>query len=333
MNIFDYKYLVQNIDKDSLLGSDCSIANLFLLQPKYNIKLEIKDNFLYRQYFGEKNRFGYGFPLKLKKNSEKNGENQEINNQNDNNLKENNLKENNLKTAVNYILENNKDFDKISFCLCTQDQKNLLDECFRENFPKYKIDWKTDRNDSDYIYLQEKLSVLSGSALQKKKNHISRFKKTYDGRWEIKFFPQEDLKKDIFEVEEKWFFERSDDIEKSFDNESLLMEKESIYKALENAESFGLKGCVIYIDNEPVAMCVASEISNDCLDVHFEKVINSVAQNGGYAAINNFFVKQCSDYKYINREEDVGVEGLRKAKLSYKPEILLDKFYGQVVKC
>lgn len=311
MNISDFKYLVETMDTAGLMGSDSSVTNMFLLAPKYNTEFKIQDNFLFRFYYGKDNRYGYGFPLSLQKNAQ-------------------------LSKAIALILSQNTDKTDIHFCLCTQDQKNRLDEVLRTDFPSYKIDWKTNLDDCDYIYLQEKLEKLPGSSLQKKRNHISRFCRTYEDHWNFKSFNHENLTptllEDILKVEETWFLERSTDVEKAFDEHTLLLEKDSIHQAVENADVFKLYGGIIYIDENPVAMCLASPISSDTIDIHFEKVLSEVAQNGGYAAINNFFVKTLS-YKYINREEDMGVEGLRKAKQSYKPELLLDKFYGRLVKC
>lgn len=312
MNIADLEYLEQNLDTTDLQGSDSSLGNIFLLQPKYNTSIKIQNNYFFRHYFGKKNRFGYAFPLKIKANP--------------------NNSTNSLSDAISLIFEQNDSKTDINFCLCTQNQKNELDKCFLEYFPDYKIDWKTNRDDCDYIYLQEKLSTLSGSALQKKKNHISRFLRNFENQWEFKLFPENNIADDILKVEEEWYSER-EKTKNDFSNEELLLEKESIKIALENAATFKLTGGVIYIKGKPVAMTLASPVSDSVLDIHFEKVLYDVAQFGGYAAINNFFVKTCTNYKYINREEDVGVEGLRKAKLSYKPEILLDKFYGKVVKC
>lgn len=309
MILNDIEYLRETIITDGFFGSDSSLANLVLLEPKYNIKIHIKKDFVLRQYFGENNRLGFAFPYKVKKSSA-----------------------DYLKNAVDYIISQADKNTTINFCLCTSEQKEEINKTFEKYFPSFKIDWKTTRDDCDYIYLREKLDKLSGTILQKKKNHVSRFMRTYENLWEYKQFPQNNIADDILQVEEDWYSERSNDVEKAFDDYSLTLEKESIKIAVQNAELLGLTGGVIYVNQKPVAMCLASPISEDVIDVHFEKVLSEFAQNGGYATINNLFAKNCNQL-YINREEDMGVEGLRHAKLSYKPEILLDKFYGKIIKC
>ena len=77
-------------------------------------------------------------------------------------------------------------------------------------------------------------------------------------------------------------------------------------------------------NNQPVAMCIASTTGNATTDVHFEKAIEPYAHHGAYAFINREFAKICTT-RYINREEDLGFENLRKAKLSYYPDLLIEK--------
>ena len=87
---------------------------------------------------------------------------------------------------------------------------------------------------------------------------------------------------------------------------------------------------VIYIDDEPVAMTIASKISDQVLDINFEKALLPYTENGFYTAICSMFAKNQSEFLYLNREEDMGIEGLRKSKLSYRPAIILDKYFGSV---
>ena len=303
MNLLDFGYLENNLDTRGLYGSDTCIANLFLLQQKYNTWLKIHNNILFRYYYGDENRTGYGFPIPLK-------------NQEDSNW---------LKTAIEYILQDSKAQQRpLAFCLITREQKELLNSCLATYFKK-EISWKTNRDDCDYIYLKDNLALLPGSNYQKKRNHVSRFNRIYGDDWEFKEFPQNDIVKDILFVAQKWYQEKNGD-----DIPVLKLELESIVQALENAELLRFTGGVLYIKGKPAAMTLAAPVSDSLLDVIYEKAIEEYEKNGAYAVINQQFAKRCDRYLYLNREEDMGVEGLRKAKLSYKPSIILEKFYGAV---
>ncbi len=303
MNLLDFGYLENNLDTRGLYGSDTCIANLFLLQQKYNTWLKIHNNILFRYYYGDENRTGYGFPIPLK-------------NQEDSNW---------LKTAIEYILQDSKAQQRpLAFCLITREQKELLNSCLATYFKK-EISWKTNRDDCDYIYLKDNLALLPGSNYQKKRNHVSRFNRIYGDDWEFKEFPQNDIVKDILFVAQKWYQEKNGD-----DIPVLKLELESIVQALENAELLRFTGGVLYIKGKPAAMTLAAPVSDSLLDVIYEKAIEEYEKNGVYAVINQQFAKRCDRYLYLNREEDMGVEGLRKAKLSYKPSIILEKFYGAV---
>lgn len=304
MNTQDFEYLSANLDTAKLFGSDTSIANLFLLQQKYNTELKIHKNILFRYYYGSENRTGYGFPLPMK-----------------------NAPDDWLKSALEYIFQNAKEEKRpVTFCLLTQEQKNQIDLCLAAHFPNQKIDWKTNRDDCDYLYKRENLANLPGSSYQKKRNHVSRFNRTYGENWEFKSYPENDIAQDILTVSKKWFDEKNGE-----DDHILVLEQESIALALQNTQLLNLRGGVLYINGEPSAMTLAAPISSDVLDVIYEKAISKHEPNGAYPVINQQFAKLCSDFLYFNREEDMGVEGLRKAKLSYKPTMILDKFYGKVI--
>ena len=315
MNLQDFEYLNSNLDSSNLFGSDSSVANLFLLQEKYNTELKIHKNILFRYYYGDENRTGYGFPIPMKSLTDPAGSGKKT--------------ENWLKTALEHIFEDARIQSRpVAFCLLTGEQKALINENLARYFPDRSINWKTNRDDCDYIYLREKLAELPGSQYQKKRNHISRFNRIYGPcgtNWEFKTYPENDIAADILQVSQKWY-EENDGISNDF----LRLEHESIEKALQNRELLGLRGGVLYINGEPAAMTLASPISQDVLDVIYEKSFGDFEHNGAYAVINQQFARRCQNFLYLNREEDMGVEGLRKAKLSYKPEMILEKFYGIV---
>lgn len=310
MNIQDFEYLSSNLESSGLFGSDTSIANLFLLQDKYNTELKIHKNILFRYYHGSqdsKNRTGYGFPLPMK-----------------------NPPQDWLKTALEYIFEDAKIQKRpAAFCLLTSEQKTQINDCLARHFPGRSINWKTNRDDCDYIYLRSNLADLPGSQYQKKRNHISRFNRIYGAQgtnWDFKAYPENDIASDILTVSQKWYEENQGDSE-----EVLRLEHESIKLALENTELLKLRGGILYINGQPAAMTLAAPISCDVLDVIYEKSFGDFARNGAFAVINQQFARRSESFLYLNREEDMGVEGLRKAKLSYKPEMILEKFYGEVL--
>jgi predicted ribosomally synthesized peptide with SipW-like signal peptide len=189
-----------------------------------------------------------------------------------------------------------------------------------------KIQESLDEKHFDYIYLRENLDKLSGSKYQKKRNHISRF---------LRSFPQADFQplskenlEEAWKVEELWFEAAKSQSELS-DSESLEQEYLIIKEALENFEKLNLSGGIVYIEKNPVAMTVASKINSRIMDIHFEKALMPFAFEGAYSFINNQFAKT-KDFELFNREEDLGLEGLKKAKLSYYPEQILKKWFVKI---
>ena len=172
------------------------------------------------------------------------------------------------------------------------------------------------RDAFDYIYKREDLANLSGKKYHSKRNHISFFKKQFD--WEFKHITNENTAA-VLECAEKWYsenFERMD--------EYMAIEREGVKTLLENMSLLNVKGGAIYVDGRVVAFTLGTPINDNVFDIHIEKALKDYAT--AYTVINNEFAKTLTDYEYINREDDMGLEGLRKAKLSYKPAILLEKY-------
>ena len=190
------------------------------------------------------------------------------------------------------------------------------------------------RDSGDYIYRTEDLAALAGKKYSKKRNHIKQFKTKRPG---YRFEPLASGNlQDAREIEEKWLEEvlaAASAGANSAAGDDLKIEKEIIFSALENFDRFekdcGMTGGLLYVDNTPAAFCVASLLSAAVTDVHFEKCLFEFARDGGYAVINNEFSKTVQT-EFINREEDLGIEGLRKAKLSYYPINVLEKYNGTI---
>ena len=198
--------------------------------------------------------------------------------------------------------------------LSTEEQKEVL-----ENAMPARFCYSSDAGDSDYIYLRSELASLSGKAFHKKKNHFSKFVRTYPDYkyYEIGACNIYDAQK----VADAWYYEHLQD-----EDASQLAEYKAIKEALDNFEELGLIGGIIYVNDSPCAMTIASKINENTVDVHFEKAVGEYALNGGYAAINKLFSEKLDGVTWLNREEDIGIEGLRKAKLSYRPKIMLKKY-------
>ncbi len=293
-----------------LYGSDTSLTSLYLLQKKYDIECALDKGTLFRYYNGQNSRKGYGFPLYYDSCMQKDKEQGSI------------LPC--LYSSFKDIISDSKSANRpVEFCLCNKYQKEMLDNCLIENKMPYYINWKTNRDDTDYIYETQKLARLSGKAYHKKKNHVSKFMRTYE-EWKYESLSPDNAN-DALEVAALWLEERE------AEEKSVINEFESIKKAINAIGLFNIMGGILYVEDKPVAMTLASYISDEVCDVHFEKAIGEYAEQGAYAVINQCFAVSCPmQCTYLNREEDIGIEGLRKAKLSYRPDILLDKYYGRL---
>lgn len=179
-----------------------------------------------------------------------------------------------------------------------------------------KYVFEENRDAFDYIYLRSDLADLSGKKYHSKRNHISAFSKKHD--WVFKPITPDNTA-DVKLCAEKWYKENADKEDKY-----LRCEKRGIYTILDNMELLGVRGGAIYVGGDVVAFTLGSCISDEIFDIHIEKALPDYAE--GYTVINREFARTLTEYKYINREDDMGLEGLRRAKLSYKPSILLKKY-------
>lgn len=186
-----------------------------------------------------------------------------------------------------------------------------------------KFEYIEERDLFDYIYDAESLRTLAGRKNQKKRNHINYFLKEYDGRFEYKLLDKENfdeclkLMKDwtINKEEHDSFDEGMDDelvaIKKIFNNYDILKDRVKV---------FG-----IYIDGKLEAFSIGEFLNKNMALIHIEKANPEI--RGLYPLINQqFLVKEFADVEFVNREEDLGIEGLRKAKLSYHPCRFIEKY-------
>lgn len=181
-----------------------------------------------------------------------------------------------------------------------------------------KFEFEAYREGFDYIYLATDLINLQGKKYHSKRNHIAAFEREND--WSFEIIDENNLS-DCIAMNAAWAEENT-----GKDPESVSLEQQAIHRVFDNYFELGFSGGLIRVEGEVVAFTMGEELNDETYCVHFEKAYADV--RGAYPMINREFVKNMlSDYKYINREDDAGVEGLRKAKLSYYPDILLKKYY------
>ena len=174
-----------------------------------------------------------------------------------------------------------------------------------------------ERNYFDYIYLREDLATLKGKKYQAKRNHINKFNKKFAYEY-IPITPE--LVPECLQLECKWYKANREDN----DEEDLNDERRSIIYALNHYDELGLIGGAICVDHQIVAFTFGAPINHNTFGVHVEKA--NVNYEGAHAVINKEFASHLPEkYTYVNREEDLGIPGLRQAKLSYNPFILLEK--------
>ena len=197
----------------------------------------------------------------------------------------------------------------------------LLEELYPGQFR-----FHPDRDRCDYVYDINDLADLKGRKYQKKRNHINRFWQTHPN-CTVQPITAENLA-DVEKMVACWFGSRlSDD-----PNNDYHLEKQALHRAFANMDKVGLEGLVLVENGNFLAMTMGSALSETTFDIHFEKALDYA--DGAYPAIAQAFAAHLrSKYpqlQYLNREEDMGIPGLRQSKLSYFPHHLVVKFWARL---
>lgn len=193
-----------------------------------------------------------------------------------------------------------------------KENKDTVERVFPDRF-----DFTCDEGGADYIYSRESLATLAGKKLHAKRNHVNKFIASYPD-WKYERLTAENLH-EAREMTEEWC--RTQGCE----SDGLKKESCAVKNAFENFFELGLIGALLRAEDRVVAYTMGSEITDDTFDVHIEKAFSDV--EGAYTMINQQFVKnELSKYEYVNREEDMGEEGLRKAKRSYRPVMMFERY-------
>ncbi|AGA69067.1 hypothetical protein Desdi_1574 [Desulfitobacterium dichloroeliminans LMG P-21439] len=179
------------------------------------------------------------------------------------------------------------------------------------------------RDSFDYVYLAERLATLAGRKLQAKRNHINRFQANND--WSFELLTPDNLA-ECWKMNLEWCRRNN-----CKDDEQLKAEYCAVKKDFDYFKVLELEGGVIRVEGKIVAFTMGERLNSDTYIIHVEKAFSEI--QGAYQIINREFVRWIvetyPDIIYVNREEDMGYEGLRKAKLSYYPDKMEEKYLAK----
>lgn len=176
------------------------------------------------------------------------------------------------------------------------------------------------RDSFDYVYSLDKLVKLSGNKLHAKRNHINYFKKNY--AWSFELITTDNFD-ECLEMNKQWC--KDNDCK---EDEYLYKEYCAVRRCFDNYWALGLEGGAIRKDGKIIAFTMGEKLNSDTYVIHVEKAFSEI--RGAYQMINreyaDYIKKTYPQMVYVNREEDMGYEGLRKAKLSYYPDKMAEKY-------
>ena len=217
--------------------------------------------------------------------------------------------------VFNYFKNENK---KLYFRGVTQEVVDYLKENYNDKF-----EYIEERDLFDYVYDAESMRTLGGRKNQKKRNHINYFLKEYEGRFEYRLLDKEDFNS-CLELVKKWANnkEEHNEYDENMDEELIGIKKIfNNYDILKDNIKIG----GIFIDNQLEAFTIGELLNPNMALIHIEKANPDI--RGLYPFINQqFLVNEFSQVEFVNREEDLGIPGLRKAKLSYHPIRFVEKY-------
>lgn len=214
-----------------------------------------------------------------------------------------------IKDVMDYFLSNNMKFAIKSL---EPYQKYELEK----NMPNI-FDISPNRDRFDYIYNVSDLINLNGRKLHSKKNHLNKFLNLYPNFIYERIDSSNAI--DVFESYVEWF-NKNPNITDGLRNEFVGIES-----ALRNFNLLDMKGGVIKIDNKIAAFTLGEQINSNSVVIHIEKA--NTFYEGIYQAINQqFLCNEWNEMEFVNREEDLGIEGLRRAKMTYNPIRFVEKF-------
>ncbi len=291
LDLEDRDLINSYLQKQNYRASDLCFTNLFCWGKKFDTQFAVNDEWLFIRFKDNNGRNSYLKPVGA----------------------------GDLKKGIALIMDDHEQFDSVfQIRGLTQDMIDEIEEAMPGIF-----DYKLNRSVSDYIYTTEKLIHLKGKKLQSKRNHINRFKR--ENNWKYKTLTgNPELVKESKMMLDKWMKMNMEE-----KDPSLVYDDDATTLMLDNFEYLNLKGGLLCVDNEIAAFSIGELLTEDTVVVHVEKAFTTI--HGAYNMINQQFVEnEAAGFMYVNREEDMGIDNLRQAKLSYQPDIILEKYNARL---
>lgn len=174
----------------------------------------------------------------------------------------------------------------------------------------------------DYVYSVQELSNLSGKRFHAKKNHVNKFMRLYP--WEYRPISVENVA-ECLQVFEQWYQNRADEVA------GLDEEYEAVRELFSNWDKLDVSGGSLWVDGSMIAFSVGEPLCDKMAVIHLEHA--DTAYEGAFAMMNQQFLKnRWQEFEYVNREEDMGIPGMRKAKESYHPVFMVKKYVATLQK-
>ena len=224
-----------------------------------------------------------------------------------------------LVPLIGELIENSKKHNQVLRIYdLTKEEKEQLENEMPDAFEITEM-----RDFFDYVYKTDDLINLSGRKYHQKRNHISYFMNNYE--WEYESINESN-------IEECRLFNSQWERHNSSKNpDELSDENKAIQTALDNFSSLGFVGGILRVNGKIEGYTLGEPLSNEMFCTHIEKA--NADMRGAYPMINQQFAEnELSSYKYVDREDDTGSDGLRQAKLSYHPEFLIESYFARYKK-
>ena len=199
----------------------------------------------------------------------------------------------------------------------THEDCDLLEALYPDKFRFHH-----DRSSFDYIYNIEDLATLKGKKFQKKRNHLNKFKQLHPN-YRLEPITDENAPQ-VEDMLQRWYKQRLE----ADPNGDYYMEQVAIARAMRHRDELDMDGMVLMDGEEILAMTLGSHLAANTFDVQFEKAIDETAYVAMCSGFAGYLMEKYPDLQFLNREDDLGIEGLRKSKLAYNPVMLIEKHWA-----